>query len=160
MVTLMNANLLTCQRKQVGQLGELWQVLGSWGSVRGAAGLGESAGVGGEHPQENPPPHPLFPAPLAGIISCLAPNPDRSGLLAAGAYSGVAALYDALSRSLVCLLEGHTGGVTQAGPRAGRCAVAHHSASQRSAVWRAMLGGSPGWGQGGSSRSALSSAAK
>ena len=55
-----------------------------------------------------------LPPSLAGIISCLALNPDRTGMLAAGAYSGVAALYDAAARgALIALLEGHTGGVTQ-----------------------------------------------
>ncbi|PRW60676.1 telomerase Cajal body 1 [Chlorella sorokiniana] len=50
---------------------------------------------------------------LPGIISCLAPNPDRSGMLAAGSYSGAAALVDPRTRELLCLLEGgHTGGIT------------------------------------------------
>ncbi|KAI7843049.1 hypothetical protein COHA_003223 [Chlorella ohadii] len=50
---------------------------------------------------------------LPGIISCLAPNPDRSGMLAAGSYSGAAALVDPRTRELLCLLEGgHAGGIT------------------------------------------------
>jgi hypothetical protein len=50
---------------------------------------------------------------LPGIISCMAPNPDRSGMLAVGSYSGGAALLDARTRELLCLLEGgHTGGLT------------------------------------------------
>ena len=53
------------------------------------------------------------PVPLPGIISCLAPNPDRSGMLAAGSYSGAAALVDPRTRELLCLLEGgHAGGIT------------------------------------------------
>lgn len=53
------------------------------------------------------------PLPLPGIISCLAPNPDRSGMLAAGSYSGAAALVDPRTRELLCLLEGgHAGGIT------------------------------------------------
>ncbi|KAK9831400.1 hypothetical protein WJX81_001243 [Elliptochloris bilobata] len=50
---------------------------------------------------------------LSGIVSCLAPNPDRSGLLAAGSYSGAAALFDENSGELLFLLAGHVGGVTQ-----------------------------------------------
>ena len=34
-------------------------------------------------------------------------------MLAAGAYSGVAALYDAHTLAPMALLEGHTGGITQ-----------------------------------------------
>ena len=44
----------------------------------------------------------------------MASCPDGSGLLAAGAYSGVAALYDQHSMELTALLQGHTGGLTQA----------------------------------------------
>ena len=51
-----------------------------------------------------------------GIISCLAPSPDRSGLLAAGSYSGVAALFDEATGELLFLLAGHSGGVTQVRP--------------------------------------------
>ena len=51
-----------------------------------------------------------------GIISCLAPSPDRSGLLAAGSYSGAAALFDEATGELLFLLAGHSGGVTQARP--------------------------------------------
>jgi hypothetical protein len=50
----------------------------------------------------------------AGIISCLAYNPDLSGMLAAGAYSGVAALYDAGTLAPLALLPGgHSAGITQ-----------------------------------------------
>lgn len=49
-----------------------------------------------------------------GIISCLAFSPDTEGLLAAGAYSGVAALYDGRSLSPAAVMSGgHTTGVTQ-----------------------------------------------
>ena len=51
-----------------------------------------------------------------GIISCLAPSPDRSGLLAAGSYSGAAALFDEATGELLFLLAGHSGGVTQVPP--------------------------------------------
>lgn len=51
----------------------------------------------------------------AGIISCLAYNPDLSGMLAAGAYSGTAALYDASTLAPIALLPGgHSAGITQA----------------------------------------------
>lgn len=54
----------------------------------------------------------MHPA-CAGIVSCLAPNPDRSGMLAAGSYGGSAALLDPRTRELLCLLEGgHAGGVS------------------------------------------------
>jgi hypothetical protein len=50
---------------------------------------------------------------LPGIVSCLAPNPDRSGMLAAGSFAGGAALLDSRSRELLCLMEGgHAGGLT------------------------------------------------
>ena len=50
----------------------------------------------------------------AGIISCLTYNPDLSGMLAAGAYSGVAALYDAGTLAPTALLPGgHSAGITQ-----------------------------------------------
>jgi hypothetical protein len=48
-----------------------------------------------------------------GIVSCLAFAPGGGGAtMAAGAYSGVAALYDARSREQLLVLEGHAGGVT------------------------------------------------
>ena len=51
-----------------------------------------------------------------GIISCLALAPggggERSAVMAAGAYSGVAALYDPRTQEALCLLGGHAGGVT------------------------------------------------
>ena len=43
----------------------------------------------------------------------MASCPDGSGLLAAGAYSGTAALYDQHTMELLALLQGHTGGLTQ-----------------------------------------------
>lgn len=48
-----------------------------------------------------------------GIVSCLAFNPDYSGLLAAGSYSGLVGLYTEGERGVVSVLEGHRGGVTQ-----------------------------------------------
>ncbi len=62
----------------------------------------------------------------AGIVSCLAYSPLDDGLLAAGAYSGIAALYDTRTLRATCVLAGHVGGITQArGPRTPqhRCAV-------------------------------------
>ncbi|KAI3429583.1 hypothetical protein D9Q98_005669 [Chlorella vulgaris] len=50
---------------------------------------------------------------LSGIVSCMALNPDRSGMLAAGSYSGAGLLLDTRSREALCLLEGgHGGGLT------------------------------------------------
>ena len=49
----------------------------------------------------------------AGIVSCIAFNPDRSGLIAAGSYSGQAGLYDASTHELLFLLQGQKGGLTQ-----------------------------------------------
>lgn len=43
-------------------------------------------------------------------------NPDRSGLMAAGSFSGQAALYDSTTSELLFLLEGQKGGLTQARP--------------------------------------------
>mmetsp|Transcript_4588 Transcript_4588/g.13196 ORF Transcript_4588/g.13196 Transcript_4588/m.13196 type:complete len:424 (-) Transcript_4588:321-1592(-) len=49
-----------------------------------------------------------------GIISCLAFNPDNSGIIAAGAYSGVAALYDAHTLAPATVMAGgHSAGITQ-----------------------------------------------
>jgi WD40 repeat protein len=48
-----------------------------------------------------------------GIVSCLAFNPDYSGLVAAGSYSGRVGLYTEGERGVVSVLEGHRGGVTQ-----------------------------------------------
>jgi WD40 repeat protein len=50
---------------------------------------------------------------LAGIISCLAFNAPACDLLAAGSYSGDAAVFDARTLAQELLLQGHTGGVTQ-----------------------------------------------
>ena len=51
-----------------------------------------------------------------GILSCLAPsfqsNNGFSEVIAAGSYSGVAALHDVHNEEMICLLEGHVGGVT------------------------------------------------
>ncbi|EFN60077.1 hypothetical protein CHLNCDRAFT_133375 [Chlorella variabilis] len=47
------------------------------------------------------------------IVSCMALNPDREGMLAAGSYSGAGLLLDTRTRGLLCLLEGgHSGGLT------------------------------------------------
>lgn len=43
----------------------------------------------------------------------MACNPDHSGMLAVGAYSGVAGLYDLGSAELLLVLQGHQGGITQ-----------------------------------------------
>jgi telomerase Cajal body protein 1 len=48
-----------------------------------------------------------------GIISCIACAQDASGLMAAGSYSGIAALYDyRIPTQQLAVLEGHTGGIT------------------------------------------------
>ena len=50
----------------------------------------------------------------SGLISCIATNPDRSGLIAAGSYSKTVCLYVENDDSAVLAeLHGHTGGVTQ-----------------------------------------------
>lgn len=48
-----------------------------------------------------------------GIVSCMAFNPDRTGVMAAGSYSGQAALYDSRTRELLFLLEGQRRGLTK-----------------------------------------------
>ena len=48
----------------------------------------------------------------AGIVSCFAFNPDRSGVFAAGAYDGSVALYDVNTGEQQLLMHGHSGGVT------------------------------------------------
>lgn len=54
---------------------------------------------------------------LSGIVSCMALNPDRSGMMAAGSYSGAALLLDTRSREALSLLEGgHGGGLTHVSP--------------------------------------------
>jgi hypothetical protein len=40
-------------------------------------------------------------------------NPDCSGLVAVGSYSGLVGLYTEGDRGVVSVLEGHRGGVTQ-----------------------------------------------
>ncbi|GBF88681.1 hypothetical protein Rsub_01580 [Raphidocelis subcapitata] len=50
---------------------------------------------------------------LPGIVSCLAFNPPCCDLLAAGSYSGGAALFDARTDEQLLLMRGHSGGVTQ-----------------------------------------------
>ncbi|GBG61386.1 hypothetical protein CBR_g20417 [Chara braunii] len=47
-----------------------------------------------------------------GIISCLAVNPDRSGILAAGSYDRSTALYVEDTMELLFVLHGQVGGVT------------------------------------------------
>jgi hypothetical protein len=50
---------------------------------------------------------------LPSIVSCLAANPDRQGMLAAGSYSGSTLLLDERGGGALCMLEGgHAGGVT------------------------------------------------
>ena len=56
---------------------------------------------------------PTLISMCVGIISCLAYSPDANGVLAAGSYSGVAAIYDTHMRSATCTLAGHNGGITQ-----------------------------------------------
>lgn len=41
-------------------------------------------------------------------------NGEGGGLMAAGSYSGIAALYDPDALHLIALLDGHSGGITQA----------------------------------------------
>ncbi len=53
------------------------------------------------------------PYARAGIVSCLACNPDRSGMLAAGAYSGDAGIFDERTGELQYVLQGQKGGITQ-----------------------------------------------
>ncbi len=48
----------------------------------------------------------------AGIISCIAFSP-AGDLMAAGAYSGIAAVYDPRSLEMLLSLSGHAGGITQ-----------------------------------------------
>ena len=66
-------------------------------------------------------------------MSCLASCPDGSGLLAAGAYSGSAALYDQHTLELLFVLQGHTGGLTQARPAACSFWPAHCQSSMHGA---------------------------
>lgn len=79
-------------------------------------------------------------------MSCLAPSPDRSGLLAAGSYSGAAALFDEGAGELLFVLAGHVGGVTQARarrpPNSGDSSVPLRSA--RAAPARAATTGQAG----------------
>lgn len=49
----------------------------------------------------------------AGIVSCMASNEDGSGVLAAGAYSGDAAVLDERTGELLYVLQGQKGGITQ-----------------------------------------------
>jgi len=49
-----------------------------------------------------------------GIVSCLACNPDYSGLLAAGSYTSYIGLFSDEQKGVIAVLEGHKGGVTQA----------------------------------------------
>lgn len=47
-----------------------------------------------------------------GLISCIAFNPDRSGLYAAGSFSKTIGLYDEKQENVLFTLKGHTGGLT------------------------------------------------
>ncbi|EIE24132.1 WD40 repeat-like protein, partial [Coccomyxa subellipsoidea C-169] len=49
----------------------------------------------------------------AGIVSCMASNEDGSGMMAAGAYSGDAAVMDERTGELLYVLQGQKGGITQ-----------------------------------------------
>jgi len=81
----------------------------------------------------------------AGIISCLAYSPVSSGVLAAGSYSGIAAMYDTHMRSATCTLAGHTGGITQVinldsrgrtgGPETNRKRKCQYEGWQLGGVW-------------------------
>jgi WD40 repeat protein len=48
-----------------------------------------------------------------GIISCLAFNPDMSGMYAAGSYARTTCIYSESDSELLLTLEGQSGGVTQ-----------------------------------------------
>ncbi|XP_064614819.1 telomerase Cajal body protein 1-like [Liolophura sinensis] len=48
----------------------------------------------------------------AGIISCIASSPLDAGLYAAGSYSRSVALYYEPNGEMVCMFQGHQGGVT------------------------------------------------
>jgi len=53
---------------------------------------------------------------LSGLVSCIDFTPPVTGptaLVAAGSYSGSAALFDPLTGEIAFVLEGHTGGITQ-----------------------------------------------
>ncbi|KAK9906702.1 hypothetical protein WJX75_006470 [Coccomyxa subellipsoidea] len=50
---------------------------------------------------------------LQGIVSCMASNEDGSGMMAAGAYSGDAAVMDERTGELLYVLQGQKGGITQ-----------------------------------------------
>jgi WD40 repeat protein len=47
-----------------------------------------------------------------GILSCIAVDPSASGVYAVGSYSGATGVYSEAAGELVCLLGGHTAGVT------------------------------------------------
>ena len=51
-----------------------------------------------------------------GILSCLVPSTQSNNMLseiiATGSYAGIAALHDVHNEEMICLLEGHVGGVT------------------------------------------------
>ena len=51
----------------------------------------------------------------------MACNPDRSGMLAAGAYSGDAGILDEATGELLYVLQGHKGGITQVKHRMHPC---------------------------------------
>ena len=75
----------------------------------------------------------------AGIISCIAFSP-AGDLMAAGAYSGIAALYDPRSLEMLLTLSGHTGGITQVNqllvfitPPLSSCWLKECAASERNA---------------------------
>lgn len=49
----------------------------------------------------------------SGIVSCLAFSPTTSGVYAAGTYTKSIGLYSRCAETPLCLLHGHSGGVTQ-----------------------------------------------
>ena len=51
--------------------------------------------------------------PAAGIISCMACNPERSAMLAAGSYLGDTGIFEENSGDLLYVLQGQRGGITQ-----------------------------------------------
>ena len=66
--------------------------------------------------------------PAAGIISCMACNPDRSAMLAAGSYLGDTGIFEERSGDLLYVLQGQRGGITQAGPRSARAVLGAYCA--------------------------------
>ncbi|XP_064638725.1 telomerase Cajal body protein 1-like [Lineus longissimus] len=53
----------------------------------------------------------VTPAYQRGILSCIAVSPD-DGLYAVGSYAKTVSIYCAVSGEMMCLLDGHAGGIT------------------------------------------------